>query len=494
MLAFADHPGRPRPSPCCSAASPSAVSWPGFQSVDRVGDPVRAAAALLRGQLHPAQPRHRHRRRHRRRVRRRRPTCATFQAIYLGDAAQLPPGALPAARCRCATSRAGSSTDGRRPTAKVGYLAVVRRPAMATMTAAELRVVVRRLLAAQRRHAGVRARGRRDLDPGLGLRVRRQHAGDRAAPAGRAAAHRGPAPHPGDRGDGRGLGGVVAAARRRPGWSPAPSGATLLVAACASVFAFGETLLQPTIPALVNDLAPDHLRGRYNALSSGAFQLAADHRAADRRLPDRPRPRQRLHRHARRRLPALRRARRRPPRAPARPGSTASASPSSSPTRRRRRAHPKTAVPARWSEPSATRRPTRRRSPTTTSAPSRLLPVGLHQHRQHRRAQVERVVLPWRAAAAGAPASALGCRRVGDGLGCPTVRPPRPTRDSSLAGPPSDAAPSRCSRQATNWPSSLSETSCMTPRPNCAGLPVIARSVTHLDVGATRRGVGHGRA
>ena len=52
-------------------------------------------------------------------------------------------------------------------------------------------------------------------------------------------------------------------------------GATLLVAACASVFALGETLLQPTIPALVNDLAPDHLRGRYNALSSGAFQLAA---------------------------------------------------------------------------------------------------------------------------------------------------------------------------------------------------------------------------
>lgn len=51
--------------------------------------------------------------------------------------------------------------------------------------------------------------------------------------------------------------------------------ATLLVAACASVFAFGETLLQPTIPALVNELAPDHLRGRYNALSSGSFQLAA---------------------------------------------------------------------------------------------------------------------------------------------------------------------------------------------------------------------------
>lgn len=52
-------------------------------------------------------------------------------------------------------------------------------------------------------------------------------------------------------------------------------GATVLVAACASVFALGETLMQPTIPALVNDLAPDHLRGRYNALSSAAFQLPA---------------------------------------------------------------------------------------------------------------------------------------------------------------------------------------------------------------------------
>jgi MFS family permease len=59
------------------------------------------------------------------------------------------------------------------------------------------------------------------------------------------------------------------------GLVPGTIGATLLVAACASVFAFGETLLQPTIPALVNDLAPDHLRGRYNALSSGSFQLAA---------------------------------------------------------------------------------------------------------------------------------------------------------------------------------------------------------------------------
>jgi MFS family permease len=59
------------------------------------------------------------------------------------------------------------------------------------------------------------------------------------------------------------------------GLVPGTLGATLLVAACASVFALGETLMQPTIPALVNDLAPEHLRGRYNALSAGAFSLAA---------------------------------------------------------------------------------------------------------------------------------------------------------------------------------------------------------------------------
>jgi MFS family permease len=31
-------------------------------------------------------------------------------------------------------------------------------------------------------------------------------------------------------------------------------------------------MLQPTVPAITNDLAPDHLRGRYNAVSAGAFQ------------------------------------------------------------------------------------------------------------------------------------------------------------------------------------------------------------------------------
>jgi MFS family permease len=59
------------------------------------------------------------------------------------------------------------------------------------------------------------------------------------------------------------------------GIDPGTWSATFFVAACASVFALGETLLQPTMPAIINDLAPDHLRGRYNALSSGSFQSAS---------------------------------------------------------------------------------------------------------------------------------------------------------------------------------------------------------------------------
>lgn len=41
----------------------------------------------------------------------------------------------------------------------------------------------------------------------------------------------------------------------------------------AVVFALGETLWSPTMPALVNDLAPDRLRGRYNALSTLTWNL-----------------------------------------------------------------------------------------------------------------------------------------------------------------------------------------------------------------------------
>ncbi|KRE60608.1 MFS transporter [Nostocoides sp. Soil756] len=41
------------------------------------------------------------------------------------------------------------------------------------------------------------------------------------------------------------------------------------------LFGLGETMLQPTVPAIVNDLASDRDRGRYNAVSAMAFQVGA---------------------------------------------------------------------------------------------------------------------------------------------------------------------------------------------------------------------------
>lgn len=41
------------------------------------------------------------------------------------------------------------------------------------------------------------------------------------------------------------------------------------------LFGLGETVLQPTVPAIVNDLASERDRGRYNAVSAGAFQVGA---------------------------------------------------------------------------------------------------------------------------------------------------------------------------------------------------------------------------
>ena len=48
----------------------------------------------------------------------------------------------------------------------------------------------------------------------------------------------------------------------------------VLLASSMGVFALGETLLSPVAPALVNDLSPEHLRGRYNAVHAAVFQLA----------------------------------------------------------------------------------------------------------------------------------------------------------------------------------------------------------------------------
>jgi len=56
---------------------------------------------------------------------------------------------------------------------------------------------------------------------------------------------------------------------------PGGLSAAILFAVCLGVFGLGETLLQPTIPAMTNDLADDTTRGRYNALMAMGFQGSA---------------------------------------------------------------------------------------------------------------------------------------------------------------------------------------------------------------------------
>jgi MFS family permease len=53
-----------------------------------------------------------------------------------------------------------------------------------------------------------------------------------------------------------------------------PAVAATLVVVSLGVFALGETLWSPTTNAMLNDLAPPHLRGRYNALGALTWQLA----------------------------------------------------------------------------------------------------------------------------------------------------------------------------------------------------------------------------
>ncbi len=53
-----------------------------------------------------------------------------------------------------------------------------------------------------------------------------------------------------------------------------PVTAGLLFCAGLAVFAIGETMWSPVSPGLLNDIAPEQLRGRYNAMGTGAFGLA----------------------------------------------------------------------------------------------------------------------------------------------------------------------------------------------------------------------------
>ncbi|MDR7381837.1 MFS transporter [Promicromonospora iranensis] len=56
------------------------------------------------------------------------------------------------------------------------------------------------------------------------------------------------------------------------GLVPGGMAAVVIVLVFHAFFGLGETLMQSALPALTNDMAPAHLRGRYNAISSGAFQ------------------------------------------------------------------------------------------------------------------------------------------------------------------------------------------------------------------------------
>ncbi|HEV7733694.1 MAG TPA: MFS transporter [Candidatus Binatia bacterium] len=59
------------------------------------------------------------------------------------------------------------------------------------------------------------------------------------------------------------------------GQTPASPLADVLMVVAFGLFGVGETLLSPTAPAIVNDVAPERLRGRYNATAAVAFQGAA---------------------------------------------------------------------------------------------------------------------------------------------------------------------------------------------------------------------------
>ncbi len=63
---------------------------------------------------------------------------------------------------------------------------------------------------------------------------------------------------------------VIATSAVTPGWV-----AVAAVVAGMAVYGLGETVWAPVAPALVNGLAPEHLRGRYNALQSMSWTVGS---------------------------------------------------------------------------------------------------------------------------------------------------------------------------------------------------------------------------
>ena len=127
-----DHATGRRRWPCAINGIAFGMIVAGLAEPDRDGDPPRAAPALLRGELHPAQPRHRDRRHHRRLLRRR------LRRAHLPDDLPRRRRSPTSPRCcscssRCGTWPAGSRSPTSDAAAPMGYLAVLRSPAMATL-------------------------------------------------------------------------------------------------------------------------------------------------------------------------------------------------------------------------------------------------------------------------------------------------------------------------------------------------------------------------
>ncbi|MGG5258181.1 MFS transporter [Phycicoccus avicenniae] len=198
---------------------------------------------------------------------------ATFTAIFLVDAAcVLVPVALLLGPLRGVAGRPQPVEDGADP--GVGYLAILRRPAVLWITAltflssfvgygqmeAGFPAFARQVSEVSTRTIGLAFAVNTVVIVGLQFLVLRRIDGHRRTRVF-----------------------LVLVLLWALGW--ALLGSTGLVAgtlaAAAGVIVFhvffglGETMLQPTVPAIVNDLASDRDRGRYNAVSGGAFQVGA---------------------------------------------------------------------------------------------------------------------------------------------------------------------------------------------------------------------------
>ena len=244
------------------AVSLQGIAWgrlAGVAEPDRGGGAVRAPTSLLRRQLHPAQPRHRDRR-HRRRAVRRRARPRHVPGDLPRRRGQLPADPLPAAVPAPPPGRPARPRRGRAAGDRVlppGATAPCRGDGGAAR-------FVSAYVGYAQLNAGTQAFARdvgQVSTQGLGfayacntlvivllqLVVLRRIDGHRRTRVIMVMSM---------------IWAIAWLTLGASGLLPGTLGATVLVAACTSIFALGETLMQPTIPPLVNDLAPDHLRGR----------------------------------------------------------------------------------------------------------------------------------------------------------------------------------------------------------------------------------------